>query len=132
VIVVDNSLLVPLIVENEWSDRVRRIASEDDEWIVPPLWQYEFTNVMVTFARLGKLSARAACGAIEEARVRVALRVVAVDQLQVLRIALALKLSGYDAQYAALADSYGIRCVTNDRQFADRARMLVDHLDDLA
>ena len=64
-IVVDNSLLVPLILENEWSERARRIAAEDDEWIVPPLWQYEFTNVMVTFARLGKLSARSAHAAIE-------------------------------------------------------------------
>jgi predicted nucleic acid-binding protein len=131
VIVVDNSLLVPSIIRNEWSERARRFTSSDAEWIVPPLWQYEFTNVMVTFARAGRLTSKDVYDAVDEARLLVSHRVVAVDQHDAVRIAMAFGLSAYDAQYAALAHAYGVRCVTNDRQFASRAAALVDHLDDL-
>jgi predicted nucleic acid-binding protein len=130
--VVDNSVLVPAIVESEWSARARRVASRDGEWIVPPLWQYEFTNVMVTLGKTGHLAAHALHEAIDDAQDLVADRVVAVDQHAAWRIALAFKLSGYDAQYAVLALAYGVRCVTNDRQFARRAPALVVHLEGMS
>jgi predicted nucleic acid-binding protein len=128
VIVVDNSVLVAAILENEWSERARAAASQDGDWILPPLWQYEFTNVMVTLTKKRRVTAMAARGAIDDARVLVADRVVAVDQHEVVRLALAFDISGYDAQYAALAQMYGVQCVTNDRRFADRVRALVTYL----
>jgi len=130
VIVVDNSVLVPAILENEWTDRARVAASRDGDWILPPLWQYEFTNVMVTLAKQGRIAAAVAHEAIDDARVLVADRVVAVDQQEALRLGVVLDISGYDAQYAALAQMYAVRCVTNDRRFADRAPALVTHLEE--
>ena len=120
-IVVDNSVLVPAVLDADPTYLVRRAAARDAIWILPPLWQFEFTNSMTTLAKRRVVSPDVARAALVEARVLVHNRVVAVDQLDAFRFALSLDISGYDAQYIALADAYGVRCVTNDRQLAARA-----------
>jgi predicted nucleic acid-binding protein len=130
VIVVDASILVPAIVETEKSAKARRVAERDVDWILPPLWKYEFTNSMATFLRTGELNYEAARAALDDALTLVAGREIAVDQSHVLRLAAALSLSGYDAQYIALAAAYGIQCVTDDGQMAKRSGAIAVLLDD--
>lgn len=120
-IVVDNSILVPAFVNSADSEAARRVVAVDARWILPPLWQFEFTNAMVTLVSAKVLDAHAAQQALIEARVAIASREVPVAQSAVLQLASSLKLSGYDAQYIVLAREYGTRCVTADRQLAKRA-----------
>jgi predicted nucleic acid-binding protein len=132
VIVVDNSVLVPAILGADPTSRARRVLSQNARWILPPLWQFEFTNSMVTLVRRGVLTAEAARSAITNARLLVHDRVVPVDQLEAHRLAIALDVSGYDAQYIALAQAYGIRCLTNDRHLAKRAGESATLLEDIS
>jgi predicted nucleic acid-binding protein len=120
-IVVDTSVLVPAFVESADSPAARHAVAADAVWILPPLWKFEFTNAIVQLLRNATISDRAAQHALVEARIAVSDREVPVDQLQALRLAIDLNLSGYDAQYVALAQAYGVRCVTADRQLARRA-----------
>jgi predicted nucleic acid-binding protein len=129
-IVVDNSILVPAVVASESSALARRVAARDLAWIVPPLWEYEFTNSMTTLVRTRRLPLAAADEAIVDVRLLVADREIAVDQSEALRFAETHRISGYDAQYVALAATYGVVCVTDDVQLARRAPTFAVLLDD--
>lgn len=120
-IVVDNSILVSALVETGKTAKAKQVAAGDRQWILPPLWRFEFTNVLATLSRKLMLDMRMARIVLDEARTLVAAREVPVDQAEVIRFAIMLSISGYDAQYIALADAYGIQCVTDDRQLVQRA-----------
>ena len=123
-IVVDNSILVPAIVAAHSSSDARRVAAHDYRWILPPLWRYEFTNSIATLLRAGTIGRDMAYEAISDAHTLVANREVAVDQNNALRLSALFSVSGYDAQYLALAEAYGIKCVTNDKKMARQAPVL--------
>jgi predicted nucleic acid-binding protein len=132
VIVVDNSVLVSAALQTDKHVLARRVASHDGNWIVPPLWQYEFTNAIATLARRGTLNELAAREALDRGRLLVGSRAVAVDQHEVLRFSLRFGISGYDAQYVALADAYGVQCVSDDLALVRRARGIAILLHDYA
>jgi predicted nucleic acid-binding protein len=124
VIVVDANIVVGSVVDSDVSSKARRVASRDRAWILPPLWLYETTSSITTLVRAGALTAELARTALADARQLASDREVPVDQVDVLRVAIRFGISAYDAQYIALAEQYGVRCVTNDRELARRAPML--------
>lgn len=120
-IVVDNSVIVPFFIDHQRTAAAERLRTVDHYWLVPPLWRYEFTNVLFTLIRAGRLRLPDALHALNEARVQLSSREIAVDQLVVIKIAQRYLLSAYDAQYVAVAEQYGITCVTDDAILAARA-----------
>ena len=42
----DVNLFVYLYVEGAHTSEVREVLQRDPEWVVPPLWHYEFLNVL--------------------------------------------------------------------------------------
>ena len=129
-IVIDNSVLVPAIITSANSAQARKAAARDAQWILPPLWKFEFTNVMATLLRSRVIDEVAARSALADAQTLVSQREVAVDQVHALRLAVGLSISGYDAQYLALADAYGVRCVTEDQELVRQSGGLAVLLDE--
>jgi len=118
VIVVDANILVYAVVESTHSPLARRVAHKDPRWILPPLWRYEVTSSLLKLVRSRALTQEQALAALADAARLVAGREIPVDQARALRAAVAMDLSAYDAQYIALAQAYGIPCVTADASLA--------------
>lgn len=129
-IVVDANILVSCVTETTHSPLARRVAAKDPKWILPALWQYEVTSAITVFIRSRVLRMEQGIAAMEECRSLVAGREAAVDQIQACRLAVDLGISAYDAQYVALAQSYGVHCVSADQPLARKTPGLVIHLAD--
>ncbi len=49
--VADANLTLYLYVEGPHTDEAQEVLRRDPEWVVPPLWQSEFLNVMWQYVR---------------------------------------------------------------------------------
>ncbi len=113
-IVADTNLVTYGVIEGDRTEAAGRVRQRDGDWVAPPLWASEFLNVLVTHVRSGKLT-------VEQARAvwatgRALVREVETDRPHALELATTRGLSGYDAEFVALAERLGIRLVTDDRR----------------
>lgn len=95
------------------SATARAVHQRDPGWTVPPLWASEVRHVRMKYVRSGALSVPEALDAVEALDVLVAVRPVA--HAEVLGAADTYGLSGYDAEYVALAERLGVPLVTSDK-----------------
>lgn len=104
--VLDNSVSCGWFLEDQASDYTEAIARrlEDDQAVVPPLWELELTNVLRTTCLKGRLDAQAA----HQVLARIVSLPIQVDRQparagEILALALRFGLSSYDATYLELA-----------------------------
>jgi predicted nucleic acid-binding protein len=121
VIVLDTSIMVPAFIDMPDSAGARKVMAPKGRWALPPLWRFEFTSAVVTLVRAGKIDQTDAHRAMDDARVAVIDREVPVDQGQVMRLAIRLNISAYDAQYIGLAEEFDAVCVTADKDLRAKA-----------
>jgi predicted nucleic acid-binding protein len=114
VIVADTNLVAYGAIEGDRTEAAARVRRRDADWVAPPLWASEFLNVLVTQVRAGKLTVAQARAVWPAARALV--REVESDPLAALDLAAVRGLSGYDAEFVALAARLGVRVVTDDRR----------------
>lgn len=121
-IVVDTNVMVYLLAgEGARAEHAAALLRRDPEWAAPAILLSELRNVLVGSVRRGLLDADDALGMLDDAALILANRVVAVDGAGVLRSALDLGLSAYDAEFVVLAGALGTPLVTGDRQILDAA-----------
>lgn len=113
-IVVDANILVYSIINFPKTHLTKLLRSKDSDWRFPTLWEYEFGNAMVSMARQKEITPQEAYRAMEEARSLFIPGEMPVDGNVVFRLALERKLTFYDAQYLALAQTLGVPLVTED------------------
>lgn len=87
-------------------------------WCLPQVWRHEFLNVLATHALHGGASPKEAAVVWQEALALLTDSELPVDMRRALRISTQFGFSAYDAQYVVLAQSLGVRCVTEDRRLA--------------
>ena len=112
-IVADTNLVVYAALAGDRTAAAARVRARDADWVAPPLWCSEFRNALVQNVRHGRLTADQAAATWTTARDLV--RNVDVDPLAVLDAAFAHTLSGYDAEFVALALALGVPLVTDDK-----------------
>lgn len=117
-IVVDTHVLVYAAIEGGFSELAKRVGQTDNEWVAPPLWRSEFRNVLAGNIRRGDLSLTAAADAFARAELFLEAE-PAPDVAEVLALVPTSPCTAYDLEYVAVAQSLGIRLVTNDRQILD-------------
>ena len=112
-IVADASVVTFLFLEGELSGIARELFTFDSEWITPPILNHEMLNI---FAAVG--SADGNVQGMEElwkeARGVLGSRQQIPDPQQSLRLAIELGISGYQAQYIALAGQHRLPLLTTD------------------
>ena len=113
-IVADSNLVVYLALREDRATAARAVRVRDAEWMAPPLWASEFRNVLATYVRAGRLAPVEAHETWDIGRALV--RDVPVDPAAVLDAAFARGLSGYDAEFVALAEALAAPLVTDDRR----------------
>lgn len=119
-LVIDASVAVKWLIEEEGSDAARRLAASGEDMHAPRLMASEVANALWRKARLGEIDhgrARASIAAIPEMPVLWnADETLSVDAL---RFALTLDRAVYDCVYLALARRIDGRLVTADARFAN-------------
>jgi predicted nucleic acid-binding protein len=114
VIVVDANVIVYWATDSPQADQVDVLRSLDADWYTTPLWRYEFSYALVVMLRAKVIATGAASKALAKAESVMTAREQPVAQDDVLSVAIRYGISGYDAQYIALAHALGSRCVTAD------------------
>lgn len=123
-IVVDANVAIYLLVQGKHTRAAQRAYKADPDWRLPPLWRYEFANALVGLVRAGDLRAAEA----EPTLLRgLGLFEAGEDEAPpalAMRLAFSHRISAYDAQYVALAQALGVRCLTEDQRLLERAPAL--------
>ncbi|WP_374242006.1 type II toxin-antitoxin system VapC family toxin [Zoogloea sp.] len=115
--VLDNSVVVGWFLEDQatpYTDVVS-VLLEQDQAVVPALWELEFANVLRTACRKERLTADEAHQIIEQ----ICALPILIDRetpgpAELLALALRYNLSSYDAAYLELALRLQIRIATKD------------------
>lgn len=111
-IVADTNLIVALAMRGENFTHAAKVFSKDPDWHAPILWESEFRNAMTVFIRAGILNERTALEAFQIAFEHIT--PLAVSTAGVFRISNAFKLTGYDSEFAALAEWLDVKLVSSD------------------
>lgn len=116
-IVVDAGVVVACVCDHPLHARAQGLFAEDPDWLAPQLWQAEVRNVIgQKLCRLAKLiTEEEAIEAYQDALTLLQTGTRTVDPLACLKISLRYGLSGYDAEYVALAKQEGLTLVTTDK-----------------
>ena len=114
-IVVDANILVYRIVEGQKTVMALRLQERDPDWKVSPLWKYEFGNALALMIHQGHLTAKVAAQLLQTGIRAFESCEAQADEDLALSLSVEKKISFYDAQYLALAKSFGIPLVTEDK-----------------
>lgn len=115
-IVVDVNVVAYLLIRGDKSPLARAVLSRDAHWQLPGMWRHEFVNVLTTYVRAGRLTQDRAQRILESAEGLFSGVTVTMTPRRVLETACRHGISGYDAEYVALAETLAVRCVTEDSQ----------------
>ena len=114
-IVADTSLIASLLLSTPATVDAEAVLEKDPEWVAPALWRSEFRNVLATQIKVMGLPVDDAMALFEKAEEVIGEPEAGVDTRAVLHLAHAKKLSAYDAEYVALAQTLKIELVTLDK-----------------
>ncbi|MEO9135650.1 MAG: type II toxin-antitoxin system VapC family toxin [Casimicrobiaceae bacterium] len=127
--VVDTNVVVHLILEGDATPAARALFAADSDWRSDSFLLVEFTNVLVTAIRAGRLSARSAANALTHARRVMEPGLQAAPHELVLSLAIRHRVSAYDARFIAVADALGTRLISEDVKLRRAAPRLTQSLE---
>jgi len=127
---VDANILAYFFIESPFTELARQVFAEDQEWVVPALWRHEFISILLKIARQGSQSEADLLTIWENANALVKGNEKEVDMRQAFHLAIQQRVSSYDAQYIALAQTLGIPLVTEDRKLRQAAPNLTVSMQD--
>jgi len=111
---IDTNVAVSLWIDNDWTASARRLLAHDPDWRTEPYALIEFSNVMTTYVRTRRASARQAERCLAEAEQLLAPGLQPVAHRSALQTAVKFSVSAYDARFLAAARELGVKLVTED------------------
>jgi predicted nucleic acid-binding protein len=115
-IVVDCNVIAYLLIEGEKTSLARTLWTRENNWWMPELWLHEFLNILATNERTGNLRLRTCQGILDLARSMFEAKSRQADMGYTLSLAARYRLTAYDAQYIALAQSMDVFLISEDRR----------------
>ncbi|MBK6647259.1 MAG: type II toxin-antitoxin system VapC family toxin [Anaerolineales bacterium] len=128
-IVADTNLIVYLFINGDKTPLAQEVLKKDPHWIVPPLWQSEFRNVLAGYIRRGMKLAQAK-RIMEEALSTFEGREVAPSSENILDLIAKSDCSAYDCEFVSLAAQLNVPLVTADRQLLSQFPKSAKSLED--
>lgn len=125
-LVLDNSVVCGWLLANQATPYSDAIAARllEDRAVAPALLRLEYTNVLRTACKRGRMNAQQAQDAITQlAALPIDIDTESPDAGQVFALALRYDLSSYDAAYLDLALRRQLPVATQDTALADAARL---------
>ena len=119
-IVVDSNVLAARVMLAQTSNLARRVEELDPVWIVPPLWRYEFQNVLAKTISARLTTPEAAMGIWRQIVSKMADNEHEPAAERVLDLCMRYRITAYDANFIALAMEMGVFCVTQDGELQEK------------
>lgn len=129
-IVVDANILLYALIECDATPLTQELKLKDPDWRAPALLLHEVLNALTTQERRGVLTLAHCRGLLRSAEVFLEAAQAAVDMQRALALAAHHGITGYDAQYVALAQDLGAPLVTEDRKLRQAAPLVARSLRD--
>lgn len=118
-IVADTNLIVYLFITGDQTPLAQDVLTKDSHWIVPPLWQSEFRNVIAGYIRRGMPLAQAK-QLMADAILILENSQVLPSSEEILDLISQTDCTAYDCEFIALAQQLDILLVTADKQLLKR------------
>ncbi len=118
-IVVDANILVYSLIEGDYSPLVHKLRERDMDWRTTGLCLHEILNVLATYQRRGILTLAQCKKLLDHAERFMKVAQCEVKMNAALAVAAKYAITGYDAQYVALAQSLHVPLITEDRKLRD-------------
>lgn len=115
-IVVDANIIAYCWIEGPRTAIAQRVRLRDPEWHVPVLWRSELRSTLAGYLRQATLDLGHAVAIMTAAQNAMQGREHLVPDDAVLELAAAARLSAYDCEFIALAQSLSAALVTEDRK----------------
>lgn len=118
-IVADTNLIVYLFITGDQTPLAQRVLQMDPHWIVPPLWQSEFRNVLAAYLRRGMPLVEAR-QVMDNALQTLENRQIIPSYERILDLIAESDCTAYDCEFVALARQLSIPLVTADKKLLNR------------
>jgi predicted nucleic acid-binding protein len=118
-IVADTNLIVYLFITGDQTLLAQKVLAKDTQWIVPPLWQSEFRNVLAAYIRRGMMLLEAK-QVMADALQTLEKRQIIPSHEKILELIAESDCTAYDCEFVALARQLSIQLVTADKQLLER------------
>lgn len=114
-IVADTNLIVYLFITGDQTSLAQQVLHQDPHWIVPPLWQSEFRNVLAAYIRRG-MTLLEAKQIMYDVSQTLENRQIIPSHEKILDLIVESDCTAYDCEFVALARQLNIKLVTADKQ----------------
>ncbi len=115
-IVADSNLIASCVLESTATESALALRREDSDWRVPRLWRYEVMNILSTMVKLGWLDKKDAIDLYTGLSASLEAGEQDSPPKAVLDLVDAYGITGYDAQFVALALELGCNLYTQDKE----------------
>ena len=119
-IVVDSNVLAARNLTSTQTSVAEQMEQIDPVWIVPPLWRYEFQNILAKAIWARQIMPGDAVEVWRKARARMSSNEHEPSAERVIELSARHRITGYDANFIALAMEMGVLCVTEDAELHDK------------
>jgi predicted nucleic acid-binding protein len=118
-IVVDANILVYSLIEGDYTQLVQKLREKDADWRTTGLCLHEILNVLATYQRREVLTLAQCKKLLDHAERFMQVAQCKVKMDAALAVAAKYAITGYDAQYVALAQSLNAPLITEDRKLRE-------------
>jgi predicted nucleic acid-binding protein len=133
VIVVDSNVLAARNLAGVLTRLAVRVEERDPVWVVPPLWRYEFQNILTKAVWARHITPEVALLVWRKVSIQMVENEREPNPERVIELAGRYRITGYDANFMALAMEMGVECVTEDgelrKKFPAIAVSMADFID---
>ena len=126
-VVVDTNVLAYLLIEGDRTVQAQALYARDPDWRSESFLLVEFSNMLATYVRSGRLAEGAARALLANAE-RTLTGTVNLPHSRALEVATEFAVSAYDARFLAAAQGLGTRLVTEDTKLRHAAPALTQSL----
>lgn len=126
-VAVDTNVVAYLLIEGDRTPAARSLYERDPDWRSEAFLLVEFSNLLATYVRAGKLG-RAAAGDLLASAEQILSGVVNLPHARALALAAEFGVSAYDARFLAVARQLGTKLVTEDAKLRQAAPALTASL----
>lgn len=118
-IVVDANILIYSLIEGDYTPQINKLLEIDTDWRTTGLCLHETVNVLATYQRRGILTLAQCKKLLAHAEHFMEVAQCEVKMDAALAVAAKYSITGYDAQYVALAQSLNAALITEDRKLRE-------------
>ena len=118
-IVADTNLIVYLFITGDKTELAKQVLAKDPYWIVPPLWQSEFRNVLAGYIRRD-MNLKQAKQIMQKALEILESHQVVPSAEKILDLITESNCSAYDCEFVALSQQLNIQLVTADKHLLNQ------------